>query len=85
MALAARDGAVHLHVTDEGPGIPQEHRRNVFERFYRVGGTETDGSGLGLAIVAEIVNAHGGTVGIVDRTEGCGIIVQVTLPAAERA
>jgi two-component system sensor histidine kinase TctE len=85
LALAARDGAVHLHVTDEGPGIPQEHRRNVFERFYRVGGTETDGSGLGLAIVAEIVNAHGGTVGIVDRTEGCGIIVQVTLPAAERA
>ncbi len=40
LALAARDGAVHLHVTDEGPGIPQEHRRNVFERFYRVGGTE---------------------------------------------
>ncbi|MEY2896505.1 MAG: hypothetical protein RL669_774 [Pseudomonadota bacterium] len=47
-----------LEVEDTGPGIPESDRRLVFERFYRVLGTEVDGSGLGLAIVREIVEQH---------------------------
>lgn len=51
-------GNVVLSVHDNGPGIPSEEQERVFERFYRVLGTETQGSGLGLAIVKEIAIAH---------------------------
>lgn len=49
---------VVLEVEDSGPGIPAAERELVFERFYRVLGTQADGSGLGLAIVREIVEQH---------------------------
>ena len=51
-----------LVVKDEGIGIPEPERANVFERFYRLEGTEREGSGLGLAIVKEVVEAHGASV-----------------------
>ncbi len=56
--VAAHPGAVRLEVEDTGPGIPEAERTLVFERFYRVLGTQVDGSGLGLAIVREIVEQH---------------------------
>lgn len=49
---------VWLEVEDSGPGVPESERRLVFERFYRVLGTQVDGSGLGLAIVREIAGQH---------------------------
>jgi two-component system sensor histidine kinase TctE len=51
-----------LQVEDNGPGIPEAERDQVFQPFYRALGTEVDGSGLGLAIVREIVERHGGSV-----------------------
>ncbi|MEP7370296.1 MAG: HAMP domain-containing sensor histidine kinase [Dermatophilaceae bacterium] len=54
---------LNLSVRDIGPGIPQEARERIFERFNRLkssGGR--DGSGLGLSIVSAIAEAHGGTV-----------------------
>jgi signal transduction histidine kinase len=51
-----------LAVCDEGPGIPQEQIRNVFDRFYRVDGAKASGSGLGLAIARELAEAMGGTL-----------------------
>jgi two-component system, OmpR family, sensor histidine kinase TctE len=56
-----------LQVDDNGPGIPEAEREQVFQPFYRVLGQEgsaVDGSGLGLAIVREIAERHRGTVGI---------------------
>jgi len=47
-----------LEVEDTGPGIPEADRHRVFDRFYRVLGTNVDGSGLGLAIVREIAQQH---------------------------
>jgi two-component system sensor histidine kinase TctE len=47
-----------LEVEDTGPGIPESDRAHVFERFYRVLGTNVDGSGLGLAIVRETAEQH---------------------------
>ena len=51
-----------LTVEDEGPGIPEEHARHVFERFYRVDGAHASGSGLGLAIAHELAAAMGGSL-----------------------
>ncbi len=48
-----------LEVEDTGPGIPLTERAHVFERFYRILGTDVEGSGLGLAIVREIAIRHG--------------------------
>jgi signal transduction histidine kinase len=56
--------AVMLEVEDSGPGIAEAERHLVFDRFYRVLGTEVDGSGLGLAIVREIVAQHDALVRI---------------------
>jgi two-component system, OmpR family, sensor histidine kinase BaeS len=74
--------AAVLEVSDDGPGIPPEHRAHVFERFYRVDasrGRASGGSGLGLAIVAAIVDLHGGRVEALDR-DGGGATFRVTLP-----
>jgi two-component system sensor histidine kinase TctE len=55
-------GQAMLEVEDTGPGIPQAERGQVFERFYRILGSDVPGSGLGLAIVKEIALAHGATI-----------------------
>jgi two-component system, NtrC family, sensor histidine kinase KinB len=61
----ADDEAVHFSVADTGKGIPEKYLPRIFEQFFRVPeqGKET-GAGLGLAIVKQIVEAHGGTVGV---------------------
>jgi signal transduction histidine kinase len=65
---ARRDGdRLALSVADRGIGIPPAEHRRVFEKFYRVGRSETQGrrgSGVGLALVRHIVEAHGGEVGV---------------------
>jgi two-component system OmpR family sensor kinase len=51
-------GCACLSVEDSGPGIPETERERVFDRFYRVPGTQAPGSGLGLAIVKTIAQRH---------------------------
>jgi len=51
-----------LAVQDDGPGIPEDERVRIFERFYRMPGSDGEGCGLGLAIVEEIARLHGSTV-----------------------
>ncbi len=55
-------GALRVTVEDSGPGIPEEERERVFDRFYRVAGSEAAGSGLGLAIIKAIAERHGATL-----------------------
>jgi two-component system OmpR family sensor kinase len=72
-----------LVVADEGPGINDDDRRRIFERFYRADPSrsrERGGSGLGLSIVAAVVSAHGGTVEVTNRDAG-GAAFSVELPA----
>jgi signal transduction histidine kinase len=76
--------AVRFTVADTGTGIPAEHLAHIFEPFYRVPGPDQKtGAGLGLAIVKEIVEAHGGTVGVESR-EGQGTTFSFTLPRTDR-
>jgi heavy metal sensor kinase len=73
---------VGVTVADDGPGIPQEARARVFDRFYRVDrarGRDVGGSGLGLAICREIATAHGGRVWFESR-EGGGSAFSLALP-----
>lgn len=52
------DGSIELHVGDSGPGIPEEERGRIFDRFYRLAGQNTEGSGLGLSIVQRIAELN---------------------------
>ncbi len=60
----AGKGANKIVVTveDSGPGIPPEERERVFDRFYRVAGSDAAGSGLGLAIIKAIAERHGASL-----------------------
>ena len=60
----AIDGALLLHVCDDGPGVPAEIRDRLFEPF---ASRSPGGTGLGLAIVARIMNAHGGSIALTER------------------
>jgi len=79
------DGTVTLVVEDDGPGVPPDDRDRIFERFARLDDARTrngDGTGLGLAIVREIVEHHGGSVGVHERARGTrGVRFVVTLPS----
>jgi signal transduction histidine kinase len=81
---ARRDGdGVAVEVADDGIGIPVSERERIFEKFYRIGRSETQGrrgSGVGLALVKHIVEAHGGRV-TVDGRPGEGTRFTVHLPA----
>jgi signal transduction histidine kinase len=81
LEITAGPDAVQLEVADEGPGIPAEALPRLFERFFRVPGTEPPGSGLGLALVHEVVGWHGGCIDV--RSEpGTGTTFTVRLPTA---
>jgi NtrC-family two-component system sensor histidine kinase KinB len=56
--------SVRFSVRDQGAGIAPEYQERLFERFYRVPGTNKSGAGLGLSIAREIVAAHGGEIGV---------------------
>jgi two-component system sensor histidine kinase MprB len=74
-----------LTVRDGGPGIRDEDKPHVFERFYRAAAARgMPGSGLGLAIVSEIAEAHGGSVEVAD-AEGGGALLRLKLPGAKPA
>ena len=54
-----------MAITDEGPGIPENKRKQIFERFYRLDDElrrETKGTGIGLSVVQHITDAHGGEI-----------------------
>ena len=76
-----RQEFLRFEVTDQGPGIPHEHRGALFEKFFRVPGSPSGGSGLGLFIARGIVHAHGGRIGV-NSEPGKGATFWFTIPAA---
>jgi two-component system OmpR family sensor kinase len=84
LSVGTRDGEAILEVTDNGPGLDDEQKARVFERFYRADSARTrstGGSGLGLSIVAALISAHQGRVTVTDNTP-TGAIFTVHLPLA---
>ena len=84
VALFEEGGEVILQVDDDGPGIPEEDRARIFERFVRLDASrdrDTGGTGLGLAIVAEVAALHGGTSRVIESPSG-GARFEVRLPRA---
>ena len=86
ITLTAREeeNGVRFTVSDTGTGIAAEHLPHIFEPFYRVPEPDRSaGAGLGLAIAKEIIEAHGGSIGV-ESGEGQGTTFSFILPRAER-
>jgi two-component system sensor histidine kinase QseC len=75
--ITHESGDICLSVSDNGPGIPEQERDRVLERFYRPLDTQASGSGLGLSIVKRIAEVHGATLEILPVSEGKGLRVTV--------
>lgn len=82
LALERRGDRAEISVRDDGPGIPPEERKRIFEKFYRgssaVSGP-SGGAGLGLSIVRFTAEAHGGTVSV-ESNPDCGSSFRISLP-----
>jgi signal transduction histidine kinase len=87
VAAEAHDGAVRIEVTDQGPGIPAEDQRLIFEKFGRsAAGVTKPGTGLGLFIARSIVEAHGGTLEVKSaRAQGATFTVELPLDSSAPA
>jgi signal transduction histidine kinase len=79
--LRRRDGNIEFRVEDNGPGIPEEIRAQLFEPFVSSG--KQYGTGLGLTVVQKIVEDHGGTVQV-ERTSAQGTVFVMTIPLTLR-
>lgn len=78
---SSRTGARwRVEVVDNGVGIPEEHRERVFEPMVRLD-KRIGGVGIGLATCRRIVDAHGGTMGVVDNPVGPGSVFWIELPS----
>jgi signal transduction histidine kinase len=76
------DESIEILVEDDGPGIPDDRLRDVFQPFLRLEGSrsrETGGHGLGLSIARSIVLQHGGAITLSNRAEG-GLCARIVLP-----
>ncbi|QHJ00541.1 two-component sensor histidine kinase [Xylophilus rhododendri] len=75
-------GEVLLAVDDNGPGIAQEFRARVLDRFFRAPDAQAPGSGLGLAIVRAVAERHGGRLALLASPTLGGLRVELRLPGA---
>ena len=80
--MGVRDKFLDITIDDDGPGIPEEKRAEVFKAFYRLDdsrNTKTGGVGLGLTITRDIVLSHGGEITLLESPQG-GLRVHLRFP-----
>jgi two-component system sensor histidine kinase KdpD len=77
---------LRIRISDQGPGIPAEQRRKVFDMFFTSGGSDsgTRSGGLGLAICAGMIGAHMGRIEALAGPGGRGTTIEIRLPIAEQ-
>lgn len=80
------DSLIEFKVSDDGPGIPEEYREQIFDRFFTLKSNHDQrrGLGLGLSICKSIVEIHGGNIEL-NRTQSGGAEFRFTLPAKPTA
>lgn len=86
MVRTSKPNRVIIEINDTGPGIPEDYRDKIFERFYRVDpgrSSETGGAGLGLSIARWAAEASGGRLEFEPRIGG-GSTFRITIPVSER-
>jgi len=82
VSAGRRDDAIEITIDDDGPGIPEDQREDVFRPFIRLDQSrnpETGGTGLGLAIARDIARIHGGDILLQDSPHG-GLRARLRLP-----
>lgn len=82
MRLRRNGSVLEITVDDDGPGIPEDMREDVFRPFFRLDESrnlETGGTGLGLSITQDIVHGHGGEISLGDSAAG-GLRVLIRIP-----
>ena len=77
-----QEGSIYIEIIDHGPGIPDDVKPRIFDKFYR--GKEAGSAGLGLTIAQQVIAAHQGTVRVRD-TPGGGATFEVCLPALDES
>jgi signal transduction histidine kinase len=76
---------LEIRVSDQGPGIEAEYHNQIFDRFKQAGkstGAKKSGAGLGLAICKDIVEAHGGSIGV-ESAVGKGTVFWFKIPRSQ--
>ena len=82
MGMRRNGSVLEIMVDDDGPGIPEDMRDEVFRPFFRLDESrnmETGGTGLGLSIAQDIVHAHGGEISLGESPAG-GLRVLIRIP-----
>ncbi|WP_326824268.1 sensor histidine kinase [Streptosporangium sp. NBC_01756] len=82
VSTAEEDGMAVLEVLDDGEGVPRDQWEIVFRRFTRLDASrsrDAGGTGLGLAIAREIAQAHGGTLGLAESSQGARFVLRLPL------
>jgi signal transduction histidine kinase len=82
VTIAGGTGSVEIIIEDDGQGIPPSARARLFERGERLD-TDKPGTGLGLAIARDVAELYGGTIAMEESEDLGGLLVRLTLPAAE--
>ena len=80
--MESNNNKLEITVDDDGPGIPEDKREDVFKAFYRLDesrNAETGGVGLGLSIARDIISSHGGKIELTDSKLG-GLRVLISIP-----
>ncbi len=86
VSLSQQHDIIRFEIADQGIGIEDKEKKQIFEKFYRVGNEETrktKGTGLGLYIVNQIVKAHRGTIAVLDNHPN-GTIFRIELPINQK-
>jgi signal transduction histidine kinase len=78
--LHMRNGQAIVSVEDQGPGIPEAYRSQIFEQYFRIPGSPPGGFGLGLYLSRQLIKAHNGAISV-EEGAGGGARFVVSMPA----